>query len=162
MSSEDRLCAITVHLFKPGLSHPHPPTPVTEVLVMELARWLSSYSFCLLTPVSLSPSPLVSVFSHDQESLYPPSSINTLEHSVFNFFLYLFVFISPSPLLSYLSFFCLFLLLPVWPRQLYAFQLLTKGLSFSEASTAFPPLSHLASSKGPSGVRHLQEISSGT
>lgn len=142
--------------------------PVRADLVMELARWLLSGSYCLwlasflpslsaffplLFPsVSLSFPSLVSFLSRS-ESLYPPKFYKYTRSLIplfFNFFLYLFISLSlylpfsGPPTLNYLLLLILFL--PPFsfflsgPRQLYASQLPTKGLSFSEARTPHLPV----------------------
>lgn len=114
LSYEDRLFAITVHLFQP----PPPPPPVGQDLVIEVARWLSTgcccFSTCLCSFSSVlfllfpSPFPSASFLGRGSESLHSPTSTNTPEFS--------------CSVLSTLY----FLLLPVWWKQLFASQLPTK------------------------------------
>lgn len=120
--------------------------PVREDLVMELARWLSSGSyclrlasflpsFCLLSP-SLSICISISLLSHLSflswsESLYPPSSVNALNLS---FSLSL---ISSLPFLLYLFIF-LSLVLPPFTHLPVLFLSISPSFCLAEAIICFP------------------------
>lgn len=113
---------------------------------MELARWFSSGSYCLSSLPPSSPhlylylppvfSPVIRITLSSKLNKYTRS----LLLSFLTLPLLLSPFISPPPLLSYLSFFfCLFLLLSVCLRQLYASQPLTKGPFLFGSKYPLPP-----------------------
>lgn len=125
-----------------------PLLPLERALVMELARWFSSGPYCVssLSPSSphlylyLPPvfSPVIRITLSSKLNKYT----NTPHLSSSHFFFYLFFFLSFSPLLLYFTtcpFFCLFLLLSVWLRQLYASQPLTKGPFLFGSKYPLPP-----------------------
>lgn len=113
LSSEDRLFAITVHLFQPGLPSrwrgPGNGTGWLAFVWLLLSLTRVSSFLCLLSPslsicISISPPPSCLSLLSRLESLYPQSSINTLDLS-FCFFNSL--SLAVHPLLSSLSSFCL-------------------------------------------------------
>lgn len=148
--------------------------PVREDLVIEQARWLSSGSYCLwlgsFSLLSYFPFFFYLSLSHDSHLTFLSRSETLCPHqfnkytrsplfSLIPLLLPLYLFIAPSLLFP----FCLSFLFSVWLKQLYAFQLPTKGLFLFEIKNVplprhptWPPPKDRAESVC------LQDISSGT